>query len=248
MDAKHLNTKHGGNAEMGNSGVIFKATNNGLVLILNQELEFDTIYNEINMKLASAGRFFKGASLTVKYRGRSLANEEIKIISDLMSEKTNATINSFEEDNTKETDSNTTVETEDEISASDGTDQVNTGDNRNRVVEEGVTKFYKGTVRSGRLLNFDGNIVILGDVNPGAEIQASGNIIVMGCLRGTVHAGMYGDDKATVASINLQPVQLRIANIITRPPDEQNLKEPVVPEIAFIKDDMIYIERLLPQR
>ena len=115
-------------------------------------------------------------------------------------------------------------------------------------IEEGITKFYRGTVRSGQLISYDGNIVILGDVNPGAEVQASGNIIVLGWLRGTVHAGMYGNDKAFVASLNLQPVQLRIANIITRPPDEQKYESPSVPEIAFVKDDMIFIESFLPQK
>ena len=245
---------------MDDSGIIFKATNNGLILIMNEDLEFDTIYNQIDKKLTAAGKFFKGASLAVKYRGRRLSIEEINIICSLMTEKTQAVVNSFEEDNNIEISFSEREESyqRDQNSSDhsiikedcDPNSDCDSNSRRNYFggVEEGITKFYRGTVRSGQLISFDGNIVIMGDVNPGAEVQASGNIVVMGWLRGTVHAGIYGNNKAIIASINLQPVQLRIANIITRPPDEQNLKGPAAPEVAFIKDDIIYIERFLPQR
>ncbi|NMB96863.1 MAG: septum site-determining protein MinC [Clostridiaceae bacterium] len=240
---------------MADSEIIFKATKDSLILIMNEELSFDTIYNEIGKKLATAGKFFRGASLAVKYRGRKLSEEEIGIICELMTEKTEASVSSFEEDVASETivsdkKENTAKEQEHAKQDKEMEDEHNIDSKTilNGREEEGITKFYRGTVRSGQLISFDGNVVILGDVNPGAEILASGNIIVMGCLRGTVHAGMYGNDKAIVASLNLQPVQLRIANIITRPPDEQVLKAPAVPEIAFVKDDMIYIERFLSQK
>lgn len=236
------------------SGAIFKATKDGLILIMSEELEFDAIYSEISKKLTAAGKFFKGATLAVKYRGRKLSAEEIDIIRNLMAEKTEASIGSFEEDINKEV--NIVDKEESKVKNQDITrqeKQMEEHDLDSKSIyyggeEEGITKFYRGTVRSGQLISFDGNVVILGDVNPGAEVMASGNVIVMGCLRGTVHAGMYGNDRAIVASLNLQPVQLRIANIITRPPDEQNLKGPAVPEIAYVKDDKIYIERFLAQK
>jgi len=241
--------------EMSDNEVIFKATKDGLILILNEELEFDEIYNEIARKLTSAGNFFKGASLAVKYRGRKLSEEEIKIICNLMTQKTDAVISSYDED-INNTGFNTDIKEENTIkekdfAKNDKTKETYSTDFKSIIhgrEEEGITKFYRGTVRSGQLISYDGNIVILGDVNPGAEVQASGNIIVLGWLRGTVHAGMYGNDKAFVASLNLQPVQLRIANIITRPPDEQKYESPSVPEIAFVKDDMIFIESFLPQK
>jgi septum site-determining protein MinC len=89
--------------------------------------------------------------------------------------------------------------------------------------------------------------VVFGDVNPGGEIVATGNIVVMGSVRGTVHAGADGNKEAVVVALNLQPTQLRIGDIITRPPDEKDVKSTFIPGIAFIKDDIVYIERYLPQ-
>ncbi len=115
-------------------------------------------------------------------------------------------------------------------------------------IEEGRTKFYRGTIRSGQLITFDGNLVILGDVNPGAVIEATGNIVVMGLLRGVVHAGSDGNKEAIVAALGLNPTQLRIADIITRPPDEKGTSANQVPELAYVKGDMLFVERFLPQR
>jgi septum site-determining protein MinC len=97
------------------------------------------------------------------------------------------------------------------------------------------------TMRSGQSIRYDGNVVILGDVNPGAEVAATGNVVVMGALRGMVHAGAGGNENAVVMSFRLQPTQLRIANHITRPPDNEAL-EVDHPEIARIKDGVVTIE------
>ncbi len=97
------------------------------------------------------------------------------------------------------------------------------------------------TLRSGQSLQFDGNVVILGDVNPGAEVVATGNVVVMGSLRGVVHAGAGGDSNAAVYAFRLQPTQLRIANYITRAPDgEENVS--TTPEVARIRDGVVVIE------
>lgn len=103
------------------------------------------------------------------------------------------------------------------------------------------TFFVKKTVRSGQKINYDGNIVILGDVNPGAEIVAAGDIFVFGVLRGIAHAGASGDNKAIVTAFRLQPTQLRIADKISRAPDG-TVFTPSFPEVASIKDGLIYIE------
>ncbi|AEG14040.1 Septum formation inhibitor MinC [Desulfofundulus kuznetsovii DSM 6115] len=97
------------------------------------------------------------------------------------------------------------------------------------------------TLRSGQKIHYDGNIVIIGDVNPGAEVVATGNIIVMGAVRGVVHAGAGGNERAMVLAFRLEPTQLRIAGHITRPPDEQSLK-PEQPEVARIKNGVVTIE------
>jgi len=97
------------------------------------------------------------------------------------------------------------------------------------------------TLRSGQSISYDGNIVIVGDVNPGAEVVASGNVVVMGYLRGVVHAGAGGDENAAVYAYRLQPTQLRIANHITRAPDGEETRSQD-PEVARVKDGIVVIE------
>lgn len=82
----------------------------------------------------------------------------------------------------------------------------------------GPTVLLRRTVRSGQRIAFDGNVVILGDVNPGAEIIASGDIVVVGTMRGLAHAGAKGSPGAVVAALALQPTQLRIGPQLGRPP------------------------------
>lgn len=103
------------------------------------------------------------------------------------------------------------------------------------------TILIKRTLRSGQRLHYEGNVVILGDVNPGAEIVAGGNVIILGQLRGMVHAGALGDETAVIMSFRLKPMQLRIADHITRAPDEDD-SEYDFPEIAGIKNGVVTIE------
>lgn len=103
------------------------------------------------------------------------------------------------------------------------------------------TVMIERTLRSGQSVHYDGNVVILGDVNPGAQITATGDVVVMGVLRGTVHAGAAGDEAAGVIAFRLQPTQLRIAGFISRSPDE-DAGNPQQPEIAQVKDGIVTIE------
>ncbi|NJD04426.1 MAG: septum site-determining protein MinC [Ruminiclostridium sp.] len=220
--------------------ISFKATVNGLILILREEDDFDTIFRHIEMKVASSGRFFKGASIGVKYRGRKLSAEEESKLTALLATSTGAEIKSFEED----------IEQLEKSMLAESTQTREKPKMRLmyfKGLDEGMTKFYKGTVRSGNLVSFEGNLVVIGDVNPGGEIIATGNVIVMGSLRGIVHAGADGNKEAVVAALNLQPTQLRIADVITRSPDIKGGKTAINPEMAFVKDDMVYIESFLPQ-
>lgn len=114
-------------------------------------------------------------------------------------------------------------------------------------IYEGRTKFYRNTIRSGQRISYNGNIVIVGDVNSGAEVIAAGNIIVLGVLRGIAHAGANGNKRAIVAAYMLQPALLRIDDVISRSPDEKGYK-PKMPEVAKLKDDIIVIEPYLPNK
>ena len=76
------------------------------------------------------------------------------------------------------------------------------------------TKFHKGSLRSGKRLEFEGSIVIIGDVNAGAEVVAGENIVVVGALRGLAHAGAKGNKDAVIEAVDIEAVQIRIADIV----------------------------------
>ncbi len=99
----------------------------------------------------------------------------------------------------------------------------------------------KRTVRSGQIIKHAGTIVVVGDVNPGAELIAEGDVIVWGKLRGVVHAGASGNMSATVGALTLSPTQLRIGTMIARAPDE--MRDRVAPaEVARVRDGKIVVE------
>ena len=102
------------------------------------------------------------------------------------------------------------------------------------------TLYHTGTLRGGQSLHHLGNIVVIGDVNPGAELVASGDIVVFGALRGVAHAGAQGDAKARVYAIELLPTQLRIATFIAADAGDRN-RAPIQPEVACIQNDRIVI-------
>lgn len=97
------------------------------------------------------------------------------------------------------------------------------------------------TLRSGRSILYDGHVVIVGDVNAGAEIIAGGDVLVWGRLRGLVHAGAMGNDTAVICALDLNPTQLRIADQIAIAPHEAG-RTPY-PEQASIKNGQIVAER-----
>src|SRR5205807_4494181 len=102
------------------------------------------------------------------------------------------------------------------------------------------TLFLRRTVRSGQAIHHHSNVVVLGDVNPGAEIIAAGDIIVWGVLRGMVHAGYPDNENALVCSLQLSPVQLRIAHLLSRPPEGFEAQQR--PEVASIRQEQIIVE------
>ncbi len=83
-----------------------------------------------------------------------------------------------------------------------------------REIENSDTKFFKGNLRSGKKVEYEGSVVILGDVNAGAEVVAGENIVILGVLRGLAHAGAKGNKKAFIATNRIECPQLRISNIV----------------------------------
>lgn len=105
--------------------------------------------------------------------------------------------------------------------------------------------YIKQTLRSGQTVSHKGDLVIVGDVNPGAEIMAEGDISVWGSLRGIAHAGIGGNTSAEIRALNLQPLQIRIAHAIARAPDRKKVKYSAGtgPETARIHEGKIRINK-----
>jgi len=101
------------------------------------------------------------------------------------------------------------------------------------------TRYHVGTLRGGQSLHNVGNIVVIGDVNPGTEIVASGDIVVFGRLLGVAHAGAQGDASARVYALHLDATQLRIASCIAA--NEGPHKVAPEPEVAMVADGKIII-------
>lgn len=106
-------------------------------------------------------------------------------------------------------------------------------------IKTSETKFHKGSLRSGMKLEFEGSLVILGDVNAGAEVMAGENIVVLGNLRGVAHAGAKGNKNAIISAINIESPQIRIANIVKELEKEENNTPKTY---AYTKENKIEIE------
>ena len=102
---------------------------------------------------------------------------------------------------------------------------------------------HEGTIRSGDRISSNGNLFIIGDVNPGAIVSAKKNIYVWGKLLGIAFAGQDGNNNASIASLYLDPVQLRIADVIAIGPKDK--PKNFYPEIAVIDNQTINIKPLL---
>lgn len=110
------------------------------------------------------------------------------------------------------------------------------------------TLYLRKTIRSGQSISSDGNIIVIGDVNPGAEIIAKGDITVWGILGGIAHAGSNGNEFARIRALKLNPVQIRIADVFARRPDTVNLpyiqkSSEYIPEEAYAYKGSIVIRK-----
>jgi septum formation inhibitor MinC len=101
------------------------------------------------------------------------------------------------------------------------------------------TLYHAGTVRGGQALHHLGHIVVVGDVNPGAELIASGDVVVFGRLAGVAHAGAQGDESARVHALDLDATQLRIATFIAA--DGERRSRTARPEVALVRESRIVV-------
>ena len=99
--------------------------------------------------------------------------------------------------------------------------------------------YLQTTVRSGVDIRHPGTIIILGDTNPGSSLLAAGDILIWGRLRGMAHAGITGNRRCRIMALQMQPTQLRIADLVARPPETPPAH--YLPEVAYVGDDVIRI-------
>lgn len=118
-----------------------------------------------------------------------------------------------------------------------------------RETEKLPTLYIQRTLRSGQSITSDGNIVIIGDANPGSEIIAKGDITIWGVLGGIAHAGSAGNQYARIRALKMNAIQLRIADVFARRPDSANIpyiqkSDTFVPEEACIRKKQIFIHKI----
>ncbi|KXA16871.1 septum site-determining protein MinC [Fusobacterium nucleatum] len=171
--------------------VIIKGKNDRLVIALDPDISFLDICDILKTKILEARNFIGNSRMAIEFSGRTLANEEENILIGIITDNSNIVISYIF---SKREDSDEEIDLE----------------HLNPLIEEGKTHFYRGTLRSGSKIESDGNIVVLGDVNPSSIIKARGNVIVLGHLNGTVYAGLGGDDRTFIGAVHFNPIQLTI--------------------------------------
>lgn len=213
---------------MANS-VMIKGNKYGIVVVLDKDASFAELKQGLTDKLKGASKFFDKADMALSFEGRRLNSSEEKELLDIISKNSDLNIICvIDNDEIREKYFKQAVEDKlMELSSHTG-------------------QFYKGTLRSGQVLESESSIIILGDVNPGANVISKGNIIVLGALKGTVYAGAGGNEDAFVVALEMAPLQVRIGDTIARCNDSGGKQKALSNEtmIAYVEDQNIYIEKL----
>ena len=171
--------------------VIIKGKNDRLVIALNPDVDFLDICDILKTKILEAKNFIGDSRMAIEFSGRTLTNDEENTLIGIITNNSNIVISYI-------------------FSKKEKSEQEIDLESLNPLIEEGRTHFFRGTLRSGAKIESDGNVVVLGDVNPSSIIKARGNVIVLGHLNGTVYAGLGGDDRAFIGAIYFNPIQLTI--------------------------------------
>ena len=232
------------------SSVIIKGNKYGFQIVLNPTLPFEELLREVAEKFKESIRFFDfSQSIAVSFEGRDLTQGEQNLLVDTIVENSGLKINYI-------INGGKAVETEFAEALSDAQEEDQEEEEELDFPESIVGKngqFYRGTLRSGQKIEVEGSIVVLGDINPGAQIVAGGNVVVLGCLKGTVYAGYPQDRGAFVASLMMEPMQIQIGDCIARSPDQKAKKQKtgrkknqkqLEAKLAFVENDSIFIETI----
>ena len=164
-----------------------------IVIKLNESAAQEQIVEGLKKKLTELKKLYKYEKTPIRVTGKILKNKEIDEIQELIKSK---------------------IDVEIEFDSPKGLGLSNIKKTFEKEIATSETKFHRGSLRSGQRLETEGSLVILGDVNSGAEVIASDNIVVLGALRGLAHAGAKGNKQAIIAAGLFDAVQVRIANVV----------------------------------
>ena len=214
--------------------VIIKSNKYCINLILDANMPFEELLQHVLEKFLESEKFFKDARMAISFEGRELTIEEEYQIIDMITQQTSIHIACII-DNDEVREMYTKQKLDEYLAAESG----NTG------------RFYKGTLRSGQVLECENSVIIIGDVNPGAKIISMGNIVVLGALKGNAYAGASGNEECFVAALDMRPMQIRIGDVIGRSEDKgilaaikERKKTIAEPQVAIVSDGHISIEPL----
>lgn len=231
-----------------NGTVMIKGNKSGIILVLDKDLQFDTLKKDIADKFKETSKFLGKTTMAISFEGRELSVEEQKEVISIIEENSELKIGYVV---TKENEQQKLVHKSIESRVSE--------------INSNTGQFYKGNLRSGQVLEVETSVVVIGDVNAGAKVISKGNIIIIGNLKGNVFAGAGGNKECFVLALGMQPIQIRIADFIARAPDKEEgrlfkekhtlfgrkreKKQPVDPltqeiKIAFVDGENIMIEPL----
>ena len=164
-----------------------------VIVRVNEEATQSEILADLPKKLVDLKKLYQGDKTPILVTGKQFKNEEMDEIKEVMKEVLD-------------------VEIQFDTPRILGLHGIKKTFSKEIATSE--TKFHRGSLRSGQKIEFEGSLVILGDVNAGAEVLAGENIIVLGILRGVAHAGAKGNKEAIIAAASIESAQVRIANIV----------------------------------
>jgi septum site-determining protein MinC len=213
-----------------------KGLKGGPTFLFNDQAPFSAIITAVEEELARANGFFRDSPAILAFGSRVLNKEEWRILKEILHRE--GLILRY---------AVATEAVSRELLYKEGLpvrdSLLPASQEKGQSTTKGSNALYlRRNLRSGQKEVFEGNVILVGDVNQGAEILAGGDAIVFGTLRGMVHAGYPDNKEAVVIALNLTPLQLRIGPFIGRAEEGQNHRRLPQPEIARVKDERIVIE------
>jgi septum site-determining protein MinC len=222
---------------MASERINIKGTSDGLIITLGPGA-WTGLLAELEQRLSEKASFFKGGRVGLAVGPRLLTRSELEQVGVVLN-RHNVTLWAVESE------ASSTQEAAAELGLEIGLGLPVRGVAAPAAapLSQGDAILVQRTLRSGQVINHPGHVVVIGDVNPGAEIRAGGSVIVWGRLRGIVHAGLGEGqgENAVVCALQLSPPQLRIGDHIARSPGDDSDHE-IVPEMASVQEGQIVAE------